>query len=129
MALFNDAYPPPVLCLSPLTPWVPTTELTLHCWTRPTPASSDTGTPTTTTTHSAPVRGSNVGDGARLCGWVVCAGPWLRVRFVTDVVRGGLLRADGEVWSADGTTLHATSRQLARLLTPRRSTTTHSSKG
>mmetsp|Transcript_28679 Transcript_28679/g.48164 ORF Transcript_28679/g.48164 Transcript_28679/m.48164 type:complete len:307 (-) Transcript_28679:1086-2006(-) len=44
---------------------------------------------------------------------------WLRARFSTPVVVNSMLYTDGEMWSEDGKQLLATSRQLARVLTPR----------
>jgi hypothetical protein len=45
--------------------------------------------------------------------------PYLRLRFSTSFVRRGLLLCDSEVWAEDSSTLYSTSRQLARLLSPR----------
>jgi acyl-CoA thioesterase len=42
---------------------------------------------------------------------------WLRCRFRTRLLRGGLLEEDGDIWDADGQ-LVAMSRQLAVLLVP-----------
>jgi hypothetical protein len=44
---------------------------------------------------------------------------YLRCRFETDYVRNSWLYTDGEIWSHDGSTLLATSRQLARLMSPK----------
>lgn len=46
-------------------------------------------------------------------------GKWLRSRFSSSVICNGTLHTVGELWSEDGQTLLATSRQMARLLTPR----------
>jgi hypothetical protein len=90
-----DALPPPVLniCASS---WVPTLEYTVHFWNRP----ESTGT--------SPTRGEqdSIIDYARF-------------KFESPFVQNGYLYTDGELWSADGSTLLATSRQLAKVLTPR----------
>ena len=88
-AFFLDALPPPILSAVPST-WVPTFEFNVHFWSRPTPVAS-----------IDPTNGS-----AR----------WLRCRFHTPFVLRGMLYTDGELWDEQGTTLLATSRQLARVL-------------
>jgi len=45
---------------------------------------------------------------------------WLRTRFTTTFAKNSLLFEDGEAWSYDGKQLLATSRQLARVLIPRK---------
>jgi acyl-CoA thioesterase len=94
LAFFLDALPPPVLNISK-TNWVPTLEYTVHFWSKPTTASTleDEALPS----HH-----------------------WLRTTFVTSFVNNGMLYTDGEIWSHDGKELLATSRQMARLLEPRK---------
>lgn len=90
LAFFLDALPPPVLNVRP-TNWVPTLEYSVHFWAKPnfTPDESNE------------------------------ENHWLRGKFETSFSQNGMLHTDGEVWSADGKTLLATSRQLARVLEPK----------
>lgn len=92
LAFFNDALPPPVVNLIP-TSWVPTLEYTVHFWSHPTRTA-----------------GSDDKEDDY----------WLRGRFETLFAQNGFLYTDGEVWSADGKTLLATSRQFAKVMEPRK---------
>ncbi len=101
LAFFLDALPPPVLNISK-TNWVPTLEYTVHFWSKPTSSS-------TIQDHEGAT------DAAALP-----SHHWLRTTFFTSFVTNGMLYTDGEVWSHDGKELLATSRQMARLLEPRK---------
>eukprot|EP01034_Spumella_vulgaris_P029844 gene29844-36964_t len=92
LAFFCDAPPPPVINITPSN-WVPTLEYTVHFWATP-EVSSD-------------------------CAFKYEGKHWIRGRFHTNFVRNGMLYTDAELWSADGETLLATSRQFARVLTPK----------
>ncbi len=91
LGLFSDSYPPCVLNLTQFA-WVPTLEYGVHFWSRP--------------EHDTKVGRYNNKQ-------------WIRARYYVDHVINGMLFTDGELWSADGKTLLATSRQLARVLIPR----------
>lgn len=91
-----DAFPPPVLNLVATHTlrggaWVPTIEYTAH--NRAVPK------------HEEGAAGN--------------APQWLRARFHSRSIMNGTLTTDGELWSQDGSTLLAESRQSARLLLPR----------
>lgn len=108
MAFFNDAMFPPVLNLTSLG-WVPTLQYSVHFWNRPpVPAALETQkeNPPSVTKDLEPV---------------VYDECFVRAKFETDYVRNSWLYTDGEIWSHDGSTLLATSRQLARLLSPKAS--------
>jgi len=94
LAYFSDGIPPCVLNLTPFT-WVPTLEYGAHFWSTPKPSTESEAT--------------GYFDGKH----------WLRARFRSDHVINGTLYTDGELWSADGKELLATSRQIARVLAPR----------
>ena len=68
--------------------WVPTMEMTLHFW-------------------NAPKRLPPSEDSG-----------WFRVKFSTTYMQNNLLYTDGEIWEADGSSLLAKSRQMARLFQP-----------
>ncbi len=91
LSLFSDSYPPCVLNLTQFG-WVPTLQYGVHFW-------------------AQPQVDKKVGffEGKH----------WLRARFSVSYVKHSMLFTDGELWSADGQTLLATSRQLARVFTPR----------
>lgn len=82
-----DALPPPVLNVCAAS-WVPTLEYTVHFWSAP---------PRSTVTEESE--------------------QYARFKFESPFVLDGNLYTDGELWSADGSTLLATSRQLAKVLT------------
>lgn len=92
LAFFCDALPPPVINITPSN-WVPTLEYTVHFWAQP--------------------------EHTEECAYKYEGKHWLRGRFYTHHVVNSMLYTDGELWSADGETLLATSRQFARVLTPR----------
>lgn len=115
MAFFNDAYPAPIQSHrdggekeeggtgggKAGWAWVPSLDLTTHFFERPPkqpPAASSSSSSSSSSS---------------------CRPPYLRLRFSTSFVRRGLLICDSEVWAEDSPTLYSTSRQLARLLTPR----------
>jgi acyl-CoA thioesterase len=93
LAFFCDAPPPPVINITPSN-WVPTLEYTVHFWAKP----------------------EAIAD----CAFKHEGKHWIRGRFHTNHVRNSMLYTDGELWSADGETLLATSRQMARVFTPRK---------
>lgn len=102
LAFLCDALPPPVLILTP-SRWIPTLEYTVHFWSRP-------------QQHDAGESSSSISS----CSAVFYDNQyWVRGRFITDYACNGLLFTDGEVWGARRNDLLATSRQLARVLTPR----------
>lgn len=103
LAFFCDGLPPPVLNVASSN-WVPTLQYTVHFWRRP--KASFVQLP-----QDAAV-GDESRDGLPQL-------QWMRGRFVTPISTNSLLYTDGELWSADGTELLASSRQIARLLTPR----------
>ncbi len=94
LALFSDSFPPCVLNHVDKFAWVPTLEYAVQFWARPPALGKD-----------------NEGyyDDRQ----------WLRARYHSDHLINGMLYTDGELWSADGQTLLATSRQLAKLMIPR----------
>lgn len=91
LAFFCDANPPPILNLFPAG-WVPTVEYTVHFW-------------------NHPPRSYGGDDTLK----------WVRMRCYTCIAKNGLVSEEAEAWSEDGSTLLATSRQLARILTPKKS--------
>jgi hypothetical protein len=108
-SFFCDALPPPVLIITPSN-WVPTLEYTVHFWGHPAaaPAGADSA--------------SQGGDCPAAPPGAVHAFDdklWLRCRMTTKHVRNSVLFTDAEVWGAEGGGLLASSRQLARVLTPR----------
>ena len=112
MAFFNDAYPAPIQSHrgggdkeeggtgggTGSWAWVPSLDLTTHFFERP-PKQPPAASSLPPSSSSQP--------------------PYLRLRFSTSFVRRGLLLCDSEVWAEDSSTLYSTSRQLARLLSPR----------
>lgn len=102
MALFLDVLPPPILAVQH-SHWVPTLEYTVHFWQR----------------ADFTKRGVPLGDQATATGRGEGHSYWLRCRYNTPIAINGMLYTDGELWSEDGTALLATSRQLAKVLTPR----------
>jgi len=115
MALFCDAMAP-ILGMMPYT-WVPTLEYTVHFWQRPDFTKRgvfprDTAPATVFTSTEAEVAAA-----APVTEPV--SSYWLRCTYNTPIVVNGLLYTDAQLWSEDGTVLLATSRQLAKVLTPR----------
>lgn len=109
LAFFNDAMFPPVLNVSALG-WVPTLQYSVHFWNRPpVPAALASG-------EAAATPHNITGDHPQP---TIYDESYLRCRFETDYVRNSWLYTDGEIWSHDGSTLLATSRQLARLMSPK----------
>jgi acyl-CoA thioesterase len=116
MAFLLDALPPPVLAVQSSS-WVPTLEYTVHFWQKDTSqhaedavvAGSETATATTTGSKEAQEAPSDQGKKTH----------WLRCRYNTPIVINGVLYADAELWNQEGTKLLATSRQMAKVLTPR----------
>lgn len=104
MALFCDAMAP-ILGMMPYT-WVPTMEYTVHFWQRP--DFTKRGLPAKNATSTTDAASDAVTEPY-----------WLRCTYNTPIVVNGLLYTDAHLWSEDGTTLLATSRQLAKVLTPR----------
>lgn len=102
LAFFSDGIPPCVLNLTPFA-WVPTLEYGVHFWSAP------VINPELTSLNAEQQQQLGYYAGKH----------WLRARFRSDHVINGTLYTDGELWSADGTTLLATSRQIARVFTPR----------
>jgi acyl-CoA thioesterase len=45
---------------------------------------------------------------------------WMRARFISEHVENGLLHTDGDIWNEEGTKLLAKSRQMARIISPRK---------
>lgn len=99
MALFCDVLPPPIVAVQ-ASNWVPTLEYTVHFWQR-----------ADFSKRGVPATDKATGSGAHSY--------WLRLKYNTPVCINGVLYTDAELWSEDGTVLLATSRQLAKVLTPR----------
>lgn len=98
LAFFSDGIPPCVLNLTPFA-WVPTLEYGVHFWAPPVAPSTEQ--------QQQQLQGYYEGK------------HWLRARYGSPHVINGTLYTDTELWSADGSTLLATSRQIARVFTPR----------
>jgi acyl-CoA thioesterase len=92
MTFFNDCLPPPVLNIKSAS-WVPTIEYTVHYW-RPIPLSNNLSKGQTDDENDV----------------------WVRARFSSQHIENGMLHTDGEIWSADGSTLLSKSRQLGKIL-------------
>lgn len=88
--------------------WVPTMEYTVHFWQRP-----------DFTKRGLPAKSTASADAAAAASDAAPESYWLRCTYNTPIVVNGLLYTDAHLWSEDGTTLLATSRQLAKVLTPR----------
>ncbi len=86
MAFFLDALSPPILNLR-RSKWIPTMEYTVNFWSKP--------------KISNPIEDDDY---------------WVQERLETLFSKNGILHIDSEIWSADGKTLLATSRQMARLM-------------
>ena len=110
MAFFCDVLPPPILCVVHSN-WVPTLEYTVHFWQRPTEASRMPAVPAATTNVNASTGTQSSKKRKHY---------WLRCRYTTPIVIKSVLYLDVEMWSEDGKHLLATSRQLARVLIPRK---------
>lgn len=102
LSFFNDAMFPPVLNVAALG-WVPTLQYSVQFWNHP-PHPGNSASVT-----------SNVKEGT------IPDECYVRGHFETDFVRNSWLYTDGEIWSHDGSTLLATSRQMARLFSPKSS--------
>ena len=105
--------------------WVPTVEYSVQFWGIPTTKSIEL--------HSQSQSESNVHSNSnnnhhnKLQNNVVDSNecqlvgqeenPWVRAQFITNHVENGMLSTDSQIWSNDGRTLLANSRQLAKLLT------------
>eukprot|EP01034_Spumella_vulgaris_P027572 gene27572-34315_t len=102
LSLFSDSFPPCVLNLTSFG-WVPTLQYNVHFWAKP---------PVYDATNKTDEHNKENGyfEGKQ----------WLKARFRTDYVVNSMLYCDGEIWSFDGQTLLATSRQMARVLIPRK---------
>lgn len=109
LAFLNDCLPPPVLSLLGFQKnRVPTVEYAVQFWGNPMPSShssSDDDTDTDLSLERSESESLLVGQKKS---------PWVRGRFVTDHVQNGMLTTDSQIWSEDGTTLLANSRQLAK---------------
>lgn len=90
LAFFADALPPPITNVSH-TSWVPTFEYTVHFWTKP---------------EQVKIMDPELRK-------------WVQTTFHTPIAKNGWLYCDGEVWSPDGSTILASTRQFAKLLEPR----------
>jgi hypothetical protein len=99
---FSDSFPPCVLNLTSFG-WVPTLQYNVHFWAKP---------PVYDTSNNTEEQNKNLGFYENK--------QWLRAHFHSDHVVNSMLYTDGELWSADGETLLATSRQMARVFTPRK---------
>jgi acyl-CoA thioesterase len=94
LAFMCDSLPPPAHNLAPFSDslWVPTVDYTVQIWNE---------------------CGLRPDDDAT-------ADYWYRCSFETLFVANGFIQTDGELWDSAGTTLLATSRQMARLFLPKR---------
>jgi hypothetical protein len=106
LAFFSDALPPPILCLAPSN-WVPTIELTVHFHNRP-QIEIDSNSNSNESQHIK----DEFYDKARNEGY-------LRANFKATYCNNGLVTEDGKIWDASGKILLASSRQYARLLSPK----------
>lgn len=111
LPFLNDCLPPPVLALVGIKEnWVPTVEYSVQFWGNPSLSTDMEHHP-----NSDLIFGNTTDPNEQL---LIGQGsnPWVRARFATSHVENGTLSTDSQIWSADGQTLLANSRQLAKLV-------------
>lgn len=110
LAFLNDCLPPPILSLLGMrNTWVPTVEYSVQFW----------GVPTTESIfNNNKEHNEHYNNDSHECLLVGQGNDcWVQAQFVTNHVENGMLSTDSQIWSSDGKTLLANSRQLAKLVT------------
>lgn len=112
LGFLNDCLPPPILSLLGMrNTWVPTVEYSVQFWGIPI-------IPSNNHNNQNNNHNNNQSFDSHEC---VLVGqeenPWVQAQFITNHVENGMLSTDSQIWSSDGKTLLANSRQLAKLVT------------